>query len=290
MAAGSASCARCGGQSYLVGPDGAVARARVCACQTPCTRCGGAGHSLRRDEKGYIFTAACTCQALERRVASFNHVGIPAKFHDRDLLNYEPATTAQSDAQVAADKFVRGFRPGVPGFLLMGPVGTGKTHLVCAVLTQLALESGVDCRFVDFFHLLHDLRDGFSTNRAMGDLLGPLEDVTVLAIDELGKGKNTEWELSVLDELISKRYNTQKTTLFTTNYTDDPENTYGLGASDPRVAANRVAKAGAYEKRVLRETLEDRVGPRIYSRLREMCAFRRIDGPDWRTVKAAARD
>lgn len=244
---------------------------------------------MRRDEKGYVFTLACSCQSLERRVALFNHVRVPAKFYDRDLLNYEPATASQSDAQVAADKFVRGFRAGVPGFLLMGPVGTGKTHLVCAVLTQLALESGVACRFVDFFHLLHDLRDGFSTNKAMGDLLGPLEDVPVLAIDELGKGKNSEWELSVLDELISKRYNTQKTTLFTTNYTDDPESTYGLAQSDPR-AAPKAAKAGAYEKRVLRETLEDRLGPRIYSRLREMCVFRRIDGPDWRTVKAAARD
>jgi DNA replication protein DnaC len=281
-------CARCGGGGYVLYASGTASRARACECQSPCHACGGAGVRERRDDKGYRFWAACGCQSLDRRVAAYNRASIPAKFFDRDLLNYEPTSERQAAAQVAAGKFARAFRAGMAGFLLMGPVGTGKTHLVCAVLAQLTIESGVSCRFVDFFHLLHELRDGFSSQRPMGDLLGPLEEVPVLAIDELGKGKNTEWELGVLDELISNRYNQQKTTLFTTNYTDDPSTTYSLAFGDARTASSaKTPRAAATDRRVLRETLEDRLGPRIYSRLREMCTFRYVDGPDWRSLHAA---
>lgn len=286
--AAAAPCTRCGENLYLCAPKGHDAVARVCDCQTPCPLCDGLGHSMREDERGYLYAQPCRCLSLQRRVTAFNRSRIPAKFFDRDLVNYEPQSERQSSAQLAASKFVRNFTPGIPGFLLMGPVGTGKTHLVCAVLAQLTLERGVACRFVDFFHLLHDLKDGFSLNRPMGELLGPLEEVTVLAVDELGKGKSNEWELSVLDELISKRYNQQKTTLFTTNYTNDPDTTYSLAGEAPRLASAKTPQRSAVERKVLRETLEERLGPRIYSRLLEMCSFRYIDGPDWRTTRLAA--
>ena len=287
-ASSSSNCTRCGGSLYVLATKGPLAVARPCVCQSPCPKCSGLGHAMRVDDAGYTFTQACPCQTLARRVAAFNKANIPAKFFDRDLVNYEPGSEQQRDAQNAASKFARNFTPGMSGFLLMGPVGTGKTHLVCGVVSHLTLERGVSCRFVDFFQLLKDLRDGFALNRPMDELLGPLEDVTVLAIDELGKGKNTEWELSVLDVVISKRYNQQKTTLFTTNYTDDPDSTYGIAGEAPRLASARTPQKVAQERRVLRETLEDRLGPRIYSRLKEMCSFRLIDGPDWRTTRAVA--
>ena len=31
----------------------------------------------------------------------------------------------------------------------------------------------------------------------------------MLAIDELGKGRMTDWELTIIDEVISRRYNAQ---------------------------------------------------------------------------------
>ena len=93
----------------------------------------------------------------------------------------------------------------------------------------------------------------------------PLVTLPVLVIDELGKGRGSEWELGVLDELISKRYNAHRTTLFTTNY--------GLESS----AKSTEASKGF-------ESLQERVGSRIYSRLIEMCKPIRISGRDYRKV------
>jgi DNA replication protein DnaC len=280
-------CARCGGSFYLCYPSEAVAVARACECQACCPACGGTGFLLRAGEGGYDYATTCRCRALEFRLNRFNSAGIPAKFHDRSLFNYQPDSKSQQAVQTALYQFLRGFQAGARGFLLMGPVGTGKTHLLCAVLSYLSLELGVITRFVDFFHLLQDLREGFSQNRSASELLAPLEQVPVLAIDELGKGRNTEWELSILDEVISKRYNQQRTTLFTTNYTDDPDTTFVLAIQDPKAGPARTPKPPNLERRVLRETLEERVGPRIYSRLREMCSFYTVAGPDHRARAAS---
>ena len=50
------------------------------------------------------------------------------------------------------------------------------------------------------------------------EVLRPLLHVPVLAIDELGKERGTDWERSMLDELISRRFNSGLATLFATNY------------------------------------------------------------------------
>ena len=42
--------------------------------------------------------------------------------------------------------------------------------------------------------------------------------IPVLILDELGKGKNSEWEMNIIDKIIHQRYNAKKKTIFTTNY------------------------------------------------------------------------
>ncbi|HUJ76087.1 MAG TPA: DNA replication protein, partial [bacterium] len=64
------------------------------------------------------------------------------------------------------------------------------------------------------------------------------------------------------------------TTLFTSNYTDSRATTL--------VERLRGKDAPASEADLVKDTLEERVGPRIYSRLREMCHFVALGGPDRR--------
>ena len=106
----------------------------------------------------------------------------------------------------------------------------------------------------------------------MGHLIDPLVQVEVLGIDELGKGRNTQFEGTVLDELVSRRYNAERTIVATTNYAPDPS----AGVRTPNLAnvANRDA----------RPALVDRVGDRVFSRLQEMCDFTPVHGPDYRAT------
>ena len=93
----------------------------------------------------------------------------------------------------------------------------------------------------------------------------------VLAIDELGKGRNNAWQLSIIDEIISKRYNRELTTLFTTNYPIEDSGPSRLDSS-----------ADDYRRKATQETLRERIGERIFSRLHEMSTFIELDAPDYR--------
>ncbi|MGY8765622.1 MAG: ATP-binding protein, partial [Nitrospinaceae bacterium] len=82
-------------------------------------------------------------------------------------------------------------------------------------------EEGVDGKFVDFFQLLSDIRHGYSQDKSEMSLIEPYLKSKILVIDELAKGRNNEWEQTILDQFISSRYNAaDKITLFTTNYPD----------------------------------------------------------------------
>jgi DNA replication protein DnaC len=211
----------------------------------------------------------CSCGADPRRLALLTGLRLPLKFLDRTLERYEGMSPDQKIARARARRFVDEFVPGASGqraLLFCGSPGSGKTHLLCAMLRELAASKGVRGRYEEFFLLLSDIRDGFSRGLSSREWLEPLREVDVLAIDEIGKGgKNREFEQGVLDEIISVRYNAGRPTLLATNY-PRPGTTRWEFRSDGQSAEN----------------LEQRVGPRIYSRLHEMCDLIDIDGPDQR--------
>src|SRR5262249_15034649 len=124
------------------------------------------------------------------------------------------------------------------------------------------------------------IRRGFQEGRSGAEIIGPLSLVEVLAIDELGKGRGSPFELETLDELIARRYNAGRTTLFATNYSLERERRSTRGRDYQSTA--ELTGAGSQP-----ELLRERVGERIYSRLCEMCDLVELpqDTADWRYTK-----
>lgn len=280
-------CGDCGGSGYVVEQVlGSTARARRCACQAACPRCGESGYTLV-PSNGAMVAQVCSCKHLDERIALFNQVGIPAAVAKASFESFKGWSPDHSRARAVAEDFARKFRKDQPtkGYLLYGKPGAGKTHLMVATLRWLALEKGVACRYVEFMLLLSDMKAGFDRGRSPMEILQPLIRVPVLAIDELGKERGTEWERSMLDELISRRFNSGLATLFATNY-------FLQASENPvRDEPGRAVRTGSAEWRREAEamTLSQRVGDRIYSRLNEMCSFQKLDpGMDARRDRAGA--
>ncbi len=253
---------------YLVEGQGALAVARA---TTVCPDCGDSGFVSHRDDNGYRVMRPCHCRALARRITLFNQAGVPALFAGCSLDTFRPSNERLGDAHAAASEMTQNFALGArQGLLLMGPVGVGKTHLAVAIVRKLTLDMGISCRFVDFLQLLQDLKASYEKRAGTADLLEPLGGVDVLVIDDLGKGRGSDWEGDVLDDLVSRRYNSGGTTVATTNFRDRDRDTSG--------SSHRNAFA--------HETLAQRVGDRIYSRLRAMCQFVEVDGDDFRQSRA----
>jgi DNA replication protein DnaC len=93
----------------------------------------------------------------------------------------------------------------------------------------------------------------------------------VLVLDELGAAKPTDWVWDTVAHILNTRYNDRRTTIITTNY------------------ANLGPLGGESGGRLREETLGDRIGERMRSRLQEMCVVVEMQGEDFRQkVKRAS--
>lgn len=272
-------CGECGGRTYLIERRGDRAHARVCPCSARCGLCEGRGYAYEvREEtfsakvgpKRYEVLVPCVCQHRAKRMDHFNQVGLPGVVAHSSFENYR-GIEAQQRARDVAMNFAYTFKKGEVnrGFILSGPVGTGKTHLLAATLKHLVLEVGREARYVEISLLYATIRRGFQEGKSGGEIIGPLSDVDVLAIDEMGKGRGSQFEMETLDELIARRYNAGRTTLFATNYSLEPERKSVRTAAPSGYRTTEDAKNAARGV----ELLCERVGERIYSRLCEMCSF-----------------
>ncbi len=99
------------------------------------------------------------------------------------------------------------------------------------------------------------------------DILSPIFHKDVLVLDELGAKRTTAWVEETVFYIINNRYNNKKLTIFTSNYPDTEEE-----EEDNREAYFKKGK----------ETLVDRIGVRLRSRLYEMCKIVQMDGDDYR--------
>ena len=147
----------------------------------------------------------------------------------------------------------------VPGPLLIGEPGTGKTHLAVAALRML-MARGFAGLFCDYQTLLDTIRGGYdpaagaSNKQAYRMAL----DAEILLLDDLGAQRVTDWALDTVTSIITHRCNNRKPLIATSNM-PDPE-------------AGSVTKRNPVTNQPdIVETLSDRVGPRARSRLFEMC-------------------
>jgi len=212
---------------------------------------------------------ACHCKAAGRAEARLRAAEIPQRYLNCRVENFDlkrpGASPSHMRASLTARKFVEEWKTRDRGLLFVGPVGVGKTHLSVAILKTLIEDWGVRGLFCDFSDLLERIQATFSRTNSdsADDVLVPYRDADLLVLDELGARRPTPWVQDVLYGLINTRYNRQRLTIVTSNYSDAP------------------ARQGE-------ETLETRIGAMVRSRLYEMCDLVVLDGLDyraWRAVK-----
>src|SRR5258707_4702205 len=231
-----------------------------------CPVCGGSGWRSAGSDRRVL---RCDCRLKLRADALLGSARIPKRYEHCELSNFEfdgPHAHLMR-ARMEACKFVEEYPLDNTGLLLIGSIGVGKTHLAVGIIKELILGKGIGCLFYDYRELLKQIQNSYndSVKATELDVLRPVFETEVLVLDELGAIKPTEWVWDTVSLILNTRYNDNRTTLITTNFDDRP----AAAVAGPRGAARE-------------ETLGDRIGERMRSRLHEMCRIIKMEGEDFR--------
>jgi len=245
-----------------------------------CPICGGSGLRVVQQD-GQQFVQDCVCRVSRRTARMLERAQIPRRYEHCSLESYEtnfPSShRSLGAAHLRARKFVESYplETAGTGLLLTGSIGVGKTHLAVGILQALVTERGATGLFYDYRDLLKQVQNSYNRQVSATELeiLAPVFDAEVLVLDELGASKPTDWVWDTVAHILNTRYNDRRTTIITTNYA----NAAPLGVESGARASMR------------EETLGDRIGERMRSRLQEMCVVVEMQGQDFRQkVKRAS--
>lgn len=227
-----------------------------------CTLCDGYGNLVTDD-------GACFCECIlayfrKKRVEECN---ISAdRFTAQTLQSYKPDGVISRENWALICRYAEEYSVNNDrGLVLWGNNGLGKSHVAVA-LTYRLLQHGVSVVFTSTKKMFHEIRKTFDKNSEETEYnvtryyLSP----NILVLDELVIG--TGWERKKLEEMVDERY----------------ENTGG-DHGQSRYALIITTNLCLVPRPGSRFTgLLDEAGPRIESRLREMCHWIEFTGEDHR--------
>lgn len=138
------------------------------------------------------------------------HCRIEPLFATEALWTFKAVTKAQKQAVAGVERLISG---DLNHLLLLGPHGTGKTHLAVSAVREKFGEIWT------MYELSGRIRASYTpgARETELDVVGRLARIPILAIDEIGRTRGGEWEANWLTHIVDKRYSRGLPTMFVSN-------------------------------------------------------------------------
>lgn len=134
------------------------------------------------------------------------------------------------------------------GYVLMGPVGTGKSFFAGCIANAL-MEQGIAVMMTNFSRILNELTKPYADKN---EFISHLVSYPLLIIDDLGIERNSEFALEMIYNIIDRRYCIKKPLIVTTNLSyryDESRSGYGssenIQQADGNVSSDYLSRTGS---------------------------------------------
>lgn len=176
--------------------------------------------------------------------------GVGRRFQERTFNTFQPDKDKQEAYQISLE-FAQNFDRQTRGILFFGEVGRGKTHLAAAIANSLIAEL-YTVMFGNITNIISLIRATYNRDSQLteGEILNVLTKADLLVLDDLGKENHSDNTISLIYQLVNRRYEDNRLLVATSNLTS--------------------------------EELSRKFGPATFSRLVEMCRPIKLVGQDWR--------
>jgi DNA replication protein DnaC len=173
------------------------------------------------DRESAAMEAKLRAERQAKIEARLDQAGIPALFRDRSFMNYDARSEGQRAAlakfEAFADRFPAHLKTGTV-LVGMGKVGTGKSHLACAVANNV-MARGHTAYFTSTARLFTKIRGTWAKSSEISEeqMLKQFESIDLMILDEVGLQRGTDDEQRTLHELLEARRLNCKPTILLTN-------------------------------------------------------------------------
>lgn len=134
--------------------------------------------------------------------------GVIGRFRQATFSHFTATTKAQRHAMASCQDFAASVKRGDwSTLILIGPPGTGKTHLASAMVLDV-IQRGLAARYTTFRDLIRSLRATWrrDAEQTEEEVISDLACVPLLVVDELGVAMGSETELLQFFDVIDRRY------------------------------------------------------------------------------------
>lgn len=205
-----------------------------------CKKCKGARYTAIQGDNGeiHLFRTLCNCQkvandkirAEEERQAELaffkwqqGKAGVPNRYFDASLVNTIIDKT--QGVFISCDNYIKNaklcFEQNL-GLYFYGSNSSGKTYLTVLLCNEL-IKLGYKCYFTSIAQEISTIQKAFGSGEdKLSGIISDMQYYDFVFFDDIGKesigDRKSAYNSRIMYEIINARYNAQKPTIFSSNY------------------------------------------------------------------------
>ena len=147
---------------------------------------------------------------------------IPLRYQDSTLDAYRAANPSQKRVLAVCERYAAGWQTQWEegrSLVLVGGPGTGKTHLACGIGLAVMASHLVNVRFSTATSMLRDIRSTYQRSSERSEAVAVADYTTcdLLILDEIGVQLGSEYEKTVMFDVMNERYQAVLPTILISN-------------------------------------------------------------------------